>query len=55
PGLNALDYLFRGHIKALVYQTPVDDPQTLEARIGVASGELSHMPEYSSKCVSFVT
>ena len=31
-------------MKALVYQTSVDDPEALVARIVVASGQLLYMP-----------
>ncbi|KAM0737138.1 hypothetical protein ACS0PU_000231 [Formica fusca] len=38
-----LDYFFWGHIKSLVYEIPVDDPETLVARILTASDMVQNM------------
>ncbi|GFV45393.1 uncharacterized protein TNCV_5055871 [Trichonephila clavipes] len=47
PDLSCLDFYFWGHMKSLVYDTPVDNAEELVARIAVAAGEIRNSPEYS--------
>lgn len=44
PDLNPLDFFFWGHLKSLVYQTPVDTLEDLTARIVVASADIASTP-----------
>ncbi|GBL93627.1 hypothetical protein AVEN_25625-1 [Araneus ventricosus] len=44
PELNPLDFFFWGHLKSLVYQTPVDTLEDLAARIAVASANIANTP-----------
>lgn len=44
PDLSSLDYFFWGHLKSLVYETPVDSPEDLVARIIAAAGDVRDMP-----------
>ncbi|GFW85226.1 DUF4817 domain-containing protein [Trichonephila clavipes] len=44
PDLSCLDFYFWGHIKSLVYDTPVDNAEELVARIAVAAGEIRNSP-----------
>ncbi|GBM33855.1 hypothetical protein AVEN_175690-1 [Araneus ventricosus] len=37
PDLSSLDYFLWGHLKSLVYATPVDSDEDLVARISVAA------------------
>jgi len=37
PDLSPLDYYLWGHLKSLVYETPVNDPETLVARLVAAT------------------
>ena len=45
PDLTPLDFFLWGHIKRLVYETPVPDEETLLARILAASHEVRGMPD----------
>ena len=45
PDLTPLDFLLWGHIKSLVYETPVSDEATLLARILAASDKVRGMPD----------
>ncbi|GFX97851.1 uncharacterized protein TNCV_4905021 [Trichonephila clavipes] len=47
PDLSCLDFYFWGHMKSLVYDTPVDNAEELVARIAVAAGEIRNCQEYS--------
>nr|XP_042901341.1 uncharacterized protein LOC122269952 [Parasteatoda tepidariorum] len=38
PDLSSLDYFLWGHLKHLVYETPVDSDEDLVARISAAAG-----------------
>ena len=49
PDLTPLDFFLWGHIKSLVYETPVPDEETLLARILVASDEVREMPDVSGR------
>ncbi|GFV46602.1 uncharacterized protein TNCV_4121 [Trichonephila clavipes] len=42
PDLSCLDFFLWGHIKSLVYSSPVDSNEV--ARIAVAAGEIREMP-----------
>jgi hypothetical protein len=44
PDMTPLDFFFWGHMKSLVYATPVQSEEDLVARIAVASGDISEMP-----------
>jgi hypothetical protein len=44
PDLTPLDFFFWGHMKSLVYDTPVESEEELVARIAVASGDIAAMP-----------
>lgn len=44
PDLSCLDFYLWGHLKSLVYDTPVDNAEELVARIAVAAGEIRDMP-----------
>jgi hypothetical protein len=44
PDLTPLDYFLWGHIKSLVYETPVDTEEDLVARIADACGRVQEMP-----------
>jgi hypothetical protein len=44
PDLNPLDFWLWGHLKTLVYSTPVDDIQTLQDRIFNACRQISNQP-----------
>ncbi|GFY22248.1 putative DD41D transposase [Trichonephila clavipes] len=44
PDLSCLDFYFWGHMKLLVYDTPVDNAEELVARIAVAAGEIRNSP-----------
>ena len=41
PDLTPLDYFFWGHMKSLVYETPVESEMDLLARIAAAAGDIS--------------
>jgi hypothetical protein len=45
PDLTPLDFFLWGHIRSLVYETPVPDEGTLLARILAASDEVCGMPD----------
>ncbi|KDR08438.1 hypothetical protein L798_01785, partial [Zootermopsis nevadensis] len=45
PDLTPLDYYFWGHVKSIVYETPVYDPEQLLARILAASDVVRETPE----------
>lgn len=44
PDLNPLDFFFWGHMKSLVYETPVDSAEDLVARIVVAADHINTTP-----------
>ncbi|KDR12539.1 hypothetical protein L798_13713 [Zootermopsis nevadensis] len=44
PDLTYLNYYFWGHVKSLFYETPVDDPEQLLARILAASDVVHETP-----------
>ncbi|GFT95408.1 transposable element Tc3 transposase [Trichonephila clavipes] len=44
PDLSCLDFYFWGHMKSLVYDTPVDNAEELVARIAVAAREIRNSP-----------
>ncbi|GBM62951.1 hypothetical protein AVEN_160231-1 [Araneus ventricosus] len=44
PDLSSLDYFLWGHLKSLVYATPVDSGEDLVARISVAAARVREIP-----------
>jgi hypothetical protein len=44
PDLTPVDYFLWGHMKSLIYETPVELEEDLVARIAVATGNFSEMP-----------
>ena len=44
PDLNPLDYYLWGHLKALVYRTPIQDVQSLPARIMAGCKTIRNTP-----------
>jgi hypothetical protein len=44
PDLNPLDFYLRGHLKSLVYSSPVDDAETLRNRILAGFQTIRNMP-----------
>ena len=44
PDLNPLDFYLWGHLKALVYATPVPDEEFLRARIVEGCDTIRHSP-----------
>lgn len=44
PDLSSLDYFLWGHLKHLVYETPVDSDEDLVARISVAAACVREIP-----------
>ncbi|GBN34306.1 hypothetical protein AVEN_257911-1 [Araneus ventricosus] len=38
PDLSSLDFFLWGHLKSLVYESPIDSDEDLVARISVAAG-----------------
>ena len=44
PDLPCLDFYFCGHMKTLVYDTPVHNSEELVARIAIAAAESRFMP-----------
>ncbi|GBM27685.1 hypothetical protein AVEN_95348-1 [Araneus ventricosus] len=44
PDLSRLDYFLWGHLKSLVYATPVDSDEDLVARISVAAASMREIP-----------
>ena len=44
PDLSPLDYYFWGHLKSLVYETTVNYPETLVARLVAATEEIRDTP-----------
>lgn len=44
PDLTPLDFFLWGHMKSLVYETPVESEENLIARIAVAAGDISDNP-----------
>ncbi|GFX01480.1 uncharacterized protein TNCV_1864541 [Trichonephila clavipes] len=42
--LSCLDFFVWGHMKSLVYASPVDSNEALVARIAVVAGEIREMP-----------
>ncbi|GBO01650.1 hypothetical protein AVEN_273261-1 [Araneus ventricosus] len=49
PDLNPCDFFLWGHLKSLVYATPVDSPEVLIARIVVAAADIKSMPGISER------
>ena len=45
PDLPCLDFYFKGHIRTLAYDTPVDSAEELVARTSVVAREIRNMPE----------
>ena len=45
PDLTPLDFFLWGHMKSLIYATPVESEEDLVARIAVAAGEIAGNPE----------
>ncbi|GFW95232.1 uncharacterized protein TNCV_314351 [Trichonephila clavipes] len=48
PDLGCLDFFFWGHIKSLVYESPVTSAEDLVARLSVAAGHVIGMPDVFS-------
>ncbi|GFV93513.1 uncharacterized protein TNCV_1988271 [Trichonephila clavipes] len=46
PNLSCLDSFLWGHMKSLVYASPIDFDETLVARIAVVAGDIREMPGY---------
>ncbi|GFV39938.1 uncharacterized protein TNCV_1808501 [Trichonephila clavipes] len=44
PDLSSLDFFLWGHMKSLVYASPVDFDEALVGRIAVVAGEIREMP-----------
>ncbi|GFW86614.1 uncharacterized protein TNCV_4333981 [Trichonephila clavipes] len=44
PDLSCLDFFLWGHIKSLVYASPIDSDEALVAKIAVVAGEIREMP-----------
>ncbi|GBN74072.1 hypothetical protein AVEN_168703-1 [Araneus ventricosus] len=44
PDLSCLDFFLWGHLKSLVYESPIDSDEDLVARISVAAGDVGEMP-----------
>lgn len=44
PDLTPLDFFFWGHMKSIVYETPVESGEDLIARIAIAAGDISDDP-----------
>ncbi|GFU50622.1 uncharacterized protein TNCV_235841 [Trichonephila clavipes] len=44
PDLSCLDFFLWGHMKSLVYASPVDSDEALVARIAIVAGENREMP-----------
>ncbi|GFU71600.1 uncharacterized protein TNCV_3035401 [Trichonephila clavipes] len=44
PTYHVLIFISKGHMKSLVYDTPVDNAEELVARIAVAAGEIRNSP-----------
>ena len=53
PDLKLLDFFLKGHIKILVYKTPVPDEETLLTRILAASDEVRGMPDVFGRVHQF--
>lgn len=49
PDLNPLDFYFWGHMKSLVYSTPVESDEDLVARVVAAAHEIKDKPELLEK------
>ena len=45
PDLTCLDFFFWGHIKSMVYETPIESDEDLVARLSVAAGNVDDMPD----------
>ncbi|GFS86893.1 uncharacterized protein TNCV_216121 [Trichonephila clavipes] len=48
PDLSCLDFFFWGHIKSLVYESPVTSAEDLVAHLSVAAGHVIDMPDVFS-------
>ncbi|GFV40875.1 uncharacterized protein TNCV_1637591 [Trichonephila clavipes] len=48
PDLSCLDFFFSGHIKSLVYESPVTFAEDLVAHLSVAAGHVIGMPDVFS-------
>jgi len=44
PDLNSLDFFFWGHLKTLVYQTPVNNMEELRNRITISCEIITNTP-----------
>ncbi|GFT54691.1 uncharacterized protein TNCV_958751 [Trichonephila clavipes] len=44
PDFSCLDFFLSGHMKSLVYASPVDSDEALVARIAVVAGDIRKMP-----------
>ncbi|GBN39691.1 hypothetical protein AVEN_129168-1 [Araneus ventricosus] len=49
PDLSCLDFLLWGHLKSLVYETPIESAEELVARLSAAAGELRDLPVVSQE------
>lgn len=45
PDLTCLDFFFWGHIKSMVYESPITSEEDLVARLSVAAGSVRDMPD----------
>ena len=45
PDLTSLDFIVWGHLKSLVYETPVNSCEDLIARIVAAAGKIRETPD----------
>lgn len=45
PDLSCLDFFLWGHLKSLVYESPIDSDEDLVARISVAAGTIRETPD----------
>ncbi|GFU60264.1 uncharacterized protein TNCV_4249611 [Trichonephila clavipes] len=44
PDLSCLDFFLWGHMKSLVYSSPVDSDEALVVRIAIVAGDIREMP-----------
>lgn len=44
PDLSSIDYFLWGHLKAIIYETPVDSIEDLVARLSIAAASVREMP-----------
>ena len=50
PTYHVCDFNFCGHVKTLVYDTPVDNAEKLFARVSVVAGKILRQALSIAKC-----